>query len=244
MKKDETILIYGKHPVLEALTNSQAVITRLLVLDNCPEEIKVLAEKRGLKPEILNINTWPKDLAGAVHQGVAVQVVADSLYVNYKDWLNDLNLAIKPAVAILAEIQDPHNVGAIIRSAAGFGISAIFLPEHNQVDLTATVIKASAGMVFKLPIIKIGNVNQTLADLKEQGFWIYGLDGTGKNDLTKEEFTTPVAFVLGNEGNGLRQKTAEACDILLKIPLDPKCESLNVSTAAAVTFFNWGSRKK
>lgn len=239
MKKDETILIFGKHPVMAALASRRAVVQRLIVLDEASPEIKKLADKRNLKVEVLTRQNWPKELLEAVHQGVAAWVETASFYTKYSDWLTGLDVESKPAVAVLAEIQDPHNAGAIIRSAAGFGLAAVFLPEHNQVDITSTVIKSSAGMIFQIPIIKVGNVNQTLADLKDKGFWAYGLTGEGKNNLTKEEFTTPVAFVLGNEGSGLRQKTAEACDFLLKIPLDPKCESLNVGTAAAVTFFKW-----
>lgn len=244
MSRPELMTIYGKHAVLEALAFKERIVLRLWVAGEVEDLVKKAAAKRNVKVESLSNNNWPSGLSReVVHQGFVAQIDTSLLYSSYADFLSNIDLDKKPAVAVLAEIQDPHNVGAIIRSAAGFGLSAIFIPEHNQVDLTGTVIKSSAGMVFKLPIIKIGNVNQTLLDLKEAGFWIYGLDGSGKNNLATEDFTTPAAFVLGNEGLGLRQKTAEGCDILLKIQLDPKCESLNVSTAAAVTFFKWANRK-
>lgn len=240
MMKKELITIYGKHAVKEALAFKGRLILRLWIAGEPEESLRKKCQKINLKMETLDPKNWPPGLSReAVHQGFVAQIDPGLLYTEYAGFLKELDLETKPAIAVLAEIQDPHNVGAIIRSAAGFGVSAVIIPEHNQVEVTGTVIKSSAGTVFKMPIIKVGNVNQTLADLKKNGFWIYGLTGEGKNSLETEQFTEPTVFVLGNEGEGLRQKTAEACDILLNIKLDPRCESLNVSNAAAVTFFKW-----
>ena len=144
-------------------------------------------------------------------------------------------------------------MGAIIRSAAAFGISAVLIPEHNQAPVTGTVVKASAGMVFRIPLVSIGNVNQAIMILKEKGFWIYGLAqhqirfgaglaAEGTNTPGSEVFDTPSAFVIGNEGGGIREKTLEACDVTLSIPIHSRTESLNASVAAAIVFYEW-SRK-
>ena len=140
---------------------------------------------------------------------------------------------------MLDELQDPHNVGAIIRSAAAFGATGVLLPEHNQAPVTGTVIKTSAGMVFRIPLVKIGNVNQTLRLLKEKGYWVYGLAMDGSSNLQKTTFDTPVVFVIGNEGEGIRQKTLELCDIKITIPMNPRCESLNAAVAASVVLYEW-----
>jgi len=117
------------------------------------------------------------------------------------------------------------------------------MPEHNQSPITGTVIKTSAGMVFRIPIVKIGNVNQTLRMLKEKHMWSYGLVMNGDTKLKDAVFDTPTLFIVGNESVGIREKTMELCDVGLTIPMDPNCESLNASVAASVVLYEW-SRKK
>jgi 23S rRNA (guanosine2251-2'-O)-methyltransferase len=148
-----------------------------------------------------------------------------------------------PCFVLLDELHDPHNVGAIIRSAAAFGASAILMPEHNQSPITGTVIKTSAGMVFRIPIVKIGNVNQTVRLLKEKHMWSYGLVMDGDTTLQKAEFDSPTLIIVGNESDGIREKTLELCDVKLTIPMDPNCESLNASVAASVVLYEWSRGK-
>jgi 23S rRNA (guanosine2251-2'-O)-methyltransferase len=133
-------------------------------------------------------------------------------------------------------------VGAIIRSATAFGASGILIPAHNQAPITGIVAKASAGTVFSIPILAINNENQTILDLKKRGFWIYGLAGEGDHELPKEKFDAPAVFVVGSEGQGLRQRTREHCDILLRIPMTPRVESLNASVSAAVVLAAWATQ--
>jgi 23S rRNA (guanosine2251-2'-O)-methyltransferase len=139
-------------------------------------------------------------------------------------------------------VQDPHNVGAVIRSAAGFGLTSVLIPKHRQAGVTGTVVKVSAGMAFKIPLVEVANVNRAIEDLKEIGFFVYGLDGGGDSALTTEKFTKASVFVLGNEGEGMRQKTREHCDIILSIPTHARCESLNASASAAVVFYAWSAQ--
>jgi 23S rRNA (guanosine2251-2'-O)-methyltransferase len=125
-----------------------------------------------------------------------------------------------------------------------FGASAVLIPEHNQAGISGAVIKASAGTAFHIPLVEIGNVNQTLRTLKERGFWTYGLAMDGTSALAEEKFTEPTVFVIGSEGEGLREKTREHCDILLSIPMSDRAESLNASVAAAVCLYQWSGQHK
>jgi 23S rRNA (guanosine2251-2'-O)-methyltransferase len=183
-----------------------------------------------------------------VHQGVIAIMDPSSLLLSLDDFLATIpsfgssSGSSKISVAILAEVQDPHNVGAIIRSAAAFGLSGVFIPEHNQAPITGAVVKSSAGMVFRVPLVSIGNVNHAIAVLKEKGFWIYGLAMDGKINLGTEAFDAPTAFVVGNEGAGIREKTLSACDVTLSIQMHARTESLNAAASAAVVFYEW-SRK-
>jgi 23S rRNA (guanosine2251-2'-O)-methyltransferase len=142
----------------------------------------------------------------------------------------------------MGEVQDPHNVGAIIRSAAAFGLAGVLIPEHNQAGVTGAVVKSSAGMAFRIPLVTIGNVNHTIKVLKEKGFWIYGLAMDGTAVLGTDAFDAPAAFVVGNEGAGIREKTLLACDVTLQIPIHARTESLNAAVSSAIVFYEW-SRK-
>ena len=145
---------------------------------------------------------------------------------------------------VLGELHDPQNIGAIIRSAAAFGAAGVLIPEHNQGQVTGSVIKVSAGMAFRVPLVSIGNVNSTLEDLKKKGFWIYGFASEGEKKLDEELFDAPTVFVFGNESKGVRLKTMEACDIRLSIPIDKRCDSLNVSASASVALYAWSLKHR
>jgi len=139
-------------------------------------------------------------------------------------------------------LQDPHNVGAIIRSAAAFGISGVLIPEHNQAPITGAVVKTSAGMAFRVPLVAIGNTNNTIRVLKEKFFTVYGLAMDGSRDVSEEKFDTPALFIVGNESKGIREKTLALCDTLLRIPMHPRCESLNAAVSTAIVLHEWSSQ--
>jgi 23S rRNA (guanosine2251-2'-O)-methyltransferase len=185
-----------------------------------------------------------KELVGkdTAHQGVIFTMDPSALLISFEDFIASLDMKKNPAIAVLGEVQDPHNVGAIIRSAAAFGLAGVLIPEHNQAGVTGAVVKTSAGMAFRIPLVTIGNVNNTLKILKEKGFWIYGLAMQGKTTLGTDAFDAPAAFVVGNEGAGIREKTLAACDVTLSIPIHARTESLNAAVSAAVVFYEW-SRK-
>lgn len=240
----ELVYIYGKHAVAEALTHRPELI-RELYIDNAFSDTAIFAKLKQsfVTPSVLNPKRLPGGLRNdAVHQGIIAGIKVSGLMVPYADFLANLKPTENTCVLILGELEDPHNVGAVIRSAAAFGVSAVLIPPHNQVPVTGTVIKVSAGMAFRIPLVEITNVNTTMRDLKDRGFWLYGLAGEGAVSVTTEKFTKPTAFVLGNEGSGLRAKTREICDILVSIPMHPRCESLNAAASAAIVLYAWSAQ--
>lgn len=243
MEKEETY-IYGTHAVREALMVRPDVVLTLYIEEGKHQDLVRLAKEKGCRVESL----IQKKLRGfdvtAVHQGVVALIHVDRLLISYEDFMRSYTVGEHSAFALLGEIQDPQNVGAIIRSAAAFGIGAVLLPEHRQAQITGAVIKVSVGTAFRVPLVQIGNVNHTILDLKERGFWVYGLEGSATEPLKKAQFDRPSVFVFGNEGEGIRAKTLEHCDITLSIPIASTVESLNAATSAAVVFYAWSTQHK
>ena len=247
----EKVYIYGKHALMEALTEGalpegkQAKVIRKVFLapDLHDGELQALLKKHNIPTAALAKGSG-KEFVGrdAVHQGVIAILDPSALLISFDAFLSTLTVEKNPAVAVLGEVQDPHNVGAIIRSAAAFGLSGVLIPEHNQAGITGAVVKTSAGMAFRIPLVSIGNVNHALAVLKEKGFWIYGLAMDGTVVLGTDAFDAPAAFVVGNEGAGIREKTLTACDATLSIPMHARTESLNAAVSAAVVFYEWSKK--
>lgn len=243
MKRDIEF-IYGKHAVAEMFEARPDVVVELHVAaDFSDEQILDIATKQGIPMKVLNLNNPPRGISSkATHQGIVAGILPQKLMVEYKDFKASLDVSEHTALLVLGEVQDPHNVGAVIRSAAAFGLQGVLMPPHNQAPITGAVIKVSAGMAFKLPLVAISNVNTALRDLQQSGFWVYGLDGDGTTTTKTEKFTKPAVFVLGNEGSGLRQKTKETCDDILSIPIHSQCESLNAAAATAIVLATWSSQ--
>jgi len=236
--------IYGKHAIGEVLKNRPQAIEKFWLASTFKDkEIDALVAKNNIQVSKLLLPSMPKEIdKEAVHQGVVALVATHKMTVPFADFFRELKVTKNTCLVLLDEIQDPHNVGAIIRSAAAFGVAGVLIPEHNQAGVTGSVVKVSAGMAFSIPLVDIGNINTTLRDLKDKGFWIYGLDEEGATPIGEEDFSEPTVLVLGNEGKGIREKTKELCDIKLSIPMHPRCESLNVSVSAGIALQAWSSR--
>jgi 23S rRNA (guanosine2251-2'-O)-methyltransferase len=229
---------------MEALTSAPHVIKKVFLAPNLDDsELRALLEQHKIGMSSLAAGKG-KEMVGreTAHQGVIAIMDPASLLISFDDFLATLDVKKNPAIALLGEVQDPHNVGAIIRSAAGFGLSAVLIPQHNQAGITGAVVKTSAGMAFRIPLVTIGNVNNTLKVLKEKGFWTYGLAMEGSTALGIEKFDAPSVFVIGNEGAGIREKTMAACDVTLSIPMHSRTESLNAAVSAAVVFYEWSKK--
>lgn len=183
------------------------------------------------------------DLVGSVNDQGVVAAISQAEYTDFEEWLESFIPDNNTAVLLLDEIEDPHNFGAILRTAAASGISAIIVPKHRQAPVNATVFKTSAGTAGRIPIVRAVNLNQAILQLKENKFWIAGLDMDGDSLLWEQTFDVPMAFVIGNEGRGMRKKTGEHCDFLLSIPMLNGVESLNASVSASLVCYEWRRQK-
>ena len=241
----EKTYIYGKHAVKEALLMAPAAIRKIFLSPDMDDSyLRDLIKKKQIPMMALQRGKTVGDVSReASHQGVFAELSLGALMTPYDQFVQKLEVGPDTGLVLLGEVQDPHNVGAVIRSAAAFGIKGVLIPEHNQAPVTGAVVKVSAGMAFRVPLIAIGNVNNVVRDLKERGFWVYGLTGDqGSTPVTKEQFDRPALFILGNESKGIREKTRDLCDALVSIPMNPQCESLNAAAATAVTLFQWSTQ--
>ncbi|MBP6904974.1 MAG: 23S rRNA (guanosine(2251)-2'-O)-methyltransferase RlmB [Candidatus Pacebacteria bacterium] len=244
--KEDKLYLYGKHALREALLARPSAVSKVFLDANASADTELvdLLKKNSITPSSMKTAEAGKKVGDdAVHQGVIGVINPEKLYTSFDEVVKQLDGEANPCFVLLDELQDPHNVGAIIRSAAAFGASAILMPEHNQSPITGTVIKTSAGMAFRIPIVRIGNVNQTIRLLKEKRMWVYGLVMEGTQVLKDTVFDTPTLFVVGNESTGIREKTLELCDVTLSIPMHPGCESLNASVATSVVLYEWSRGK-
>ncbi|MCL4391756.1 23S rRNA (guanosine(2251)-2'-O)-methyltransferase RlmB [Patescibacteria group bacterium] len=240
----EKIYMYGRHALEEALAKAPHTVKKVFLSPEASErDLRENLSKRGIPFSIMKSND-AAHLVGkdASHQGVIAVVDPTSLVVDFSVFKKNLKPTEETILVLLDELTDPHNVGAVIRSAAAFGASGVLIPEHRQAPVTGAVVKVSAGMVFSVPLVSIGNVNYAIQDLKEMGFKTYGLVMNGSTNIADEPFDAPALFIVGNEGRGIREKTLELCDVRLRIPMDPVCESLNASVSAAVVLYAWSAK--
>jgi len=243
----ETTYIYGKHAVKEALEHAPRFVKKVFLSSEAQKdpELRALVRKANVTAMDLRASEAEKLVGvGAVHQGMVALVNPDALLQDFKDFIGNLNATEDTALVLLHELSDPHNVGAIIRSAAAFGAAGVLIPPHRQSPITGAVVKASAGMAFRVPLVAIGNMNYTIETLKEAGFKIYSLAMEGERDVSKEKFDAPSAFIIGNEGEGIRAKTLEHSDAVLRIPMHSRTESLNASVSAAIVLYQWSVAHK
>jgi 23S rRNA (guanosine2251-2'-O)-methyltransferase len=234
-----TEILFGINTAEEILNAGRRKVVRLLVSRKESGQrvnaLAGLARSKGVTVEFCDARVLEKIAKGLVHQGVIIEAEPPKK-VNL-DGALELEKDLKHTVwAALDGITDPMNLGAIIRSAACFGVSTVILPERRSAGLTPSAQKAASGAVERVNVVEVVNLNQTILKLKEKGFWVYGLDMGGK-PLTKVEFSLPAFIIIGSEGEGLHQKTGEHCDEIVAIPQRGGVQSLNASNAAAVVFY-------
>ena len=238
---DNELWLFGKHAVLAALENPMRKIKRLMVTKRSHDQYQntlteIHLNHRMLNPEIAAIDVFEKFLpTDAVHQGIAL--LTAPLPDNH---LDDSCLILdkqKNLVLVLDQVTDPHNVGAIIRSAAAFGAKAIITTDRHAPPESGTLAKSASGALEILPWVRVTNLSRALEQLAEMGYWRIGLDGHAKTDIRQADLGDNIALVMGAEGKGIRKGTADHCDGLVKLPIKRTVESLNVSNAAAVALY-------
>jgi 23S rRNA (guanosine2251-2'-O)-methyltransferase len=225
--------IYGKNVVRQRLL-SQEKIHRLLLSKNKPDQSFVeLAKKHNIPINYLNDYELKK--FEGVHQNVIAEV-DDFRYFTLDEVLRDVS--DQACFVILDSIEDPHNLGAILRSADAAGISAIIIPKHGSVSLNATVAKVSTGAIDTVPTVMVTNLNQCIDTLKEKGFWIYASDLTDQSqDYRKVKYADKCALVIGSEGHGISRLVLKNSDVIVKIPMMGQVTSLNASVSAALLMY-------
>jgi 23S rRNA (guanosine2251-2'-O)-methyltransferase len=228
LRPEDAAVLYGWHTVTAALANPARRIRKLLATENAAR--RLAEEGIAASPEIVRPGAIVERLApDAVHQGLYLEA----------DPLPSPNLdAIAPGpLLVLDHITDPHNVGAILRTAAGFDVAAIVTTARHSPEASGALAKAASGALEYVPIITVQNLARAMAELKERGYLLVGLDSTAEAELADVPLRSPLALVLGAEGKGLRQSTGEACDALARLDLPGRIKSLNVSNAAALALY-------
>lgn len=236
--------IYGRNAVLEQLIHNPKNLKRVFIKDTLkPAELQVFRDtaREAKIPVVMASDAEIKKLLrdDVIHQGV-IALSKPFEYANLDEWLAELDMTALPSVLVLDHIQDVSNLGAIIRSATAAGVAGIIVAELNQAPVTSAVYKTSAGTIGRVPLIQVGNLNQVIEKLKKKGFWVYGLamdHGGGSTDLWHTSFDSATAIVIGGEGDGIREKTKEHCDVLVSIPMHHHVESLNASVSAALVCY-------
>ncbi len=237
---DEMNLIEGRHAVSEALRSGRTIDKLYLLYgssDSALTALKARAAALGISINECDRQRLDAMSATGVHQGV-IAVAAAHEYAELADILNTAREAGEaPLLVVCDGIKDPHNLGAIIRTAGAAGAHGVVIPKHRSVGLTATVAKAAAGALEYVPVARVPNITVTLRELQSQGIWVYGTSDRGDGALYATDLTGPAAIVIGSEGNGMSRLVSETCDFVMSIPMRGRIASLNASNAAAVVLF-------
>ncbi|MFT6361130.1 MAG: 23S rRNA (guanosine2251-2'-O)-methyltransferase [Candidatus Paceibacteria bacterium] len=246
--KGETFYIYGKKPVEEQLMRNPENVMRVFISDKMAKKDGGFQELREFaKEKRIPINPVTKmkiqDYVGDVNDQGVVALLKRADYLEFDDWFETVDLEALPCVLVLDHIEDTHNFGAILRTAAAAGIAGVIVSKDRQAPINGVVYKTSAGALTQVPIVRVSNINQSIAKLKGNKFWVAAIDmadETKKNtSLWAQTFDTPMAFVLGAEGKGVHEKTREHADFIISIPMENDIDSLNVSVAGAVVMYEW-----
>ena len=231
--------IVGRNAVREALRSGRTIQRLFITNDKVQgslQEIIGLAKDKGIELRRVDDKQLSKYADGVVHQGV-VALAAPVKFADLGEVLQNWSSDKAPLLILLDGIEDPHNMGAIIRTAECCGATAVLIPKRHTAPINATVAKTSAGALESIPLVQVGNVAQTIEELKKQGFWVLGAHMEGQQTLYQADLTSPLVLVIGNEGKGLSRLTKERCDFLVTIPMYCRINSLNASVAAAILMY-------
>ena len=240
-------IIAGRNPVIEAL-KAGTIIEKIVILAGVKgeaiEKIKAMAKRDRVPCMEVGKQKFRELVSDTTTQGV-VAVVGTKEYVEVDDILKAASGRNEPPfVLLLDEIEDPQNLGALIRTAECAGVHGVIIPKHHSAEVNTTVAKTSAGASEHLPVAKVVNVANTIDELKEKGVWVVGTDSEAPKIYTEVDYSGPIAIVIGNEGRGIRHLVKEKCDFLVKIPVFGKIESLNASVAGALVMYEAVRKRK
>jgi 23S rRNA (guanosine2251-2'-O)-methyltransferase len=239
----ERHLLYGVNPIVEAL-RANRLPAQITIAEGSRDErlreLTELARQRGVPVNHARRTDLDREVGSSNHQGVIAQI-APPKYADSDELLEAVGAGVgkepEPLVLMLDGIEDPRNLGAILRTAECAGASGVFLPERRAAGLNETVAKASAGAIEYLPIARVTNLSVLIRQLKERNVWVVGTAGDATMDYSEWDWTRPSAIVLGGEGSGLHRLVRENCDALVRIPVHGKIDSLNVSVAAGIILY-------
>ncbi|MDA0691384.1 MAG: 23S rRNA (guanosine(2251)-2'-O)-methyltransferase RlmB [Nitrospinae bacterium] len=248
MEHKKPSMLYGINPIQEALKASKRHCHKIVVKEEAsnPRIQALLALAKSLKVTIeeLHHKEFQKKYGAYAHQSI-IGYFSSKEPLNIKDLIQ---LAFKttstPTLVLLDGIQDPQNLGAIIRSAEVFGVQGVILPERRSASITETVAKCSAGAIEIIPVACVNNLVQTLEILKKEGFWAVGVDSSGEKPCYELQFDFPTVLVIGGEEKGIRPLLRKQCDFTVHIPMQGKLDSLNAAAASAVIFYEISRQKK
>lgn len=234
----EDRLIFGRNPVMEALKSGVTIDTVYINSEGggILGKLRVMAKQSGAVVKDVSTQKLDQLTGGASHQGIAAEG-ACAEYVSIDDILNvSEKKGTAPFIIICDEIEDPHNLGAIIRTAEAAGADGIIIPKRRSASLNATVYKTSAGAASWLPVARVANLASAIDELKEKGVWIYGTDASGES-YDGVDLKGSMALVIGSEGFGMGRLIKEKCDFLLRLPMNGRITSLNASVAAGIFMY-------
>jgi len=233
-------ILSGIHPVAEALRTGHP-LERLLVAQGAGgprlQELIDMARRASVPVRFEPRGALDRLAGSTAHQGVIAMGAA-------RQYADIEQVARAELLVVLDGVEDPHNLGAVIRTAHAAGAGGIVIPERRAASLTDVAAKAAAGAAEHLPVTRVTNINRALEDLKVRGYWIYGLDERGAESYDRVEYALPTVIVLGGEGKGLHEQVKKHCDSLVRIPLVGNISSLNVSVAAGIVLFEWKRRRQ
>jgi 23S rRNA (guanosine2251-2'-O)-methyltransferase len=238
--------IYGKHVVDAAIEQVPHAVQYVYVAEQFSDAKLAAKLQRGGYPlRFFSAKRIPVDIPQHTnHQGVIAAIDTNKLLVSWTEFARWLPTQQGTLILLLSEIQDPHNVGAMIRSAAAFGVKAVVIVERNQAMITGAVAKVSAGTVFSVPLVRAGNLNTAIEALRDRGITVRGLVSDVSDSIYDTTWQEPSALVVGNEATGLREKTRAHCDTLVHIPMHPRCESLNAAAAVTASLAVWAGQNQ
>lgn len=240
--KNNSLYIYGKGSVGESLKSSPKNIKQIYLKEGAQgrdfDTLTGLAKKNKIPVHQISKAKMQDYIGDMNSQGIIAELVGFQ-YADLNDWLAKIDIESSPAVVVLDHVEDPHNFGAIIRSAVAAGASGIIVAKDNQAPVNGTVFKTSAGLVPKIPIIQVSNIIYAMESLKKAEFWLHGLHMDAEENIWTADMNGAIAFVIGGEGKGISKLVHEKCDFIISIPMEDEIDSLNVSVATALILYEW-----